>query len=246
VANIQSLAQLEIDLSSQEMLRLCTRPTGNPKGSPKTQLDKNIQSGTSVSCKDLAEKMLNPKLARNSETGLKELEGAPWPLTVQSLYHWSSKARKNAKRDVPKLALMALTEVLVVSKYRPRLFLESTAACILRTKLHKTLDYGLKTPEVGAQLQGQSRIKWTYADGLLWEPKDLPPHVDAKRLLLDHAHLVDAAEGGQEVVGLLGRVLRHKAALMKPGDPTYGNMVAPEVAGCVQNLLEVSSRSCLI
>ena len=101
------------------MLRLCTRPTGNPKGSPKTQLDKNIQSGTSVSCKDLAEKMLNPKLARNSETGLKELEGAPWPLTVQSLYHWSSKARKNAKRDVPKLALMALTEVLVVSKYRP-------------------------------------------------------------------------------------------------------------------------------
>ena len=58
--------------------------------------------------------------------------------------------------------------------------------------------------------------------------------------------MVNIEEGGQEVVRLLGHVLRHKAALIKPWDPLYANMVAPEVASYVQNLLKVSSRSYLI
>lgn len=83
---------------------------------------------------------------------LKELEGAPWPLTVQSFHHWSSKAWKNAKRDMPKLALMALTEVLVASEYHPKLLLESTAAGFLQTQLLKVLNCSLKISNAGAQL----------------------------------------------------------------------------------------------
>ena len=245
-ANIQSLAQLEADLSSPEMVRLCTRPTGDLKKGQMEQLDRKVQTKLGYVCsyKKLAEKMLNTKLAHNLETGLKKLEGSPWPLTVQSLHHWSSKACKNLQRDLPKLILRALTEVVVISEYCPKLLLELTAACFLQTELLKVLDHGLKIPKGGAQIQGQNHIKWTYPDGVQWEPTNLrlPPQTDARGLLFNHARMVDTREGGQEVVKLLGGILRHKAALIKPEDPAYGNMVAPEVASCVQSLLNVSSR----
>ena len=99
VANIQSLAQLEADLSSPEMVRLCTRLTGDLKKGQMEQLDRKVLKKFGAAClyKKLAEKMLKTKLAYNSETGLKELEDGPWPLAVQSMYHWSSKAQKNQK-----------------------------------------------------------------------------------------------------------------------------------------------------
>jgi hypothetical protein len=242
MSNVESLAQLEIDLASPEITTLCSRPTGDLNEDRMAQVDLEMQkkSGRKSSYKDLANKMLSTKQGRDSETELKELEGAVWPLDVRSMHHWSSKAVKNAKRDIPKHAFVALAEAFVVSEYRPKLLRESIAARFLRTSLHTILNNGLKKPKSGTRLQNQGRIKWTYPDGLEWDHQELVSHVDSRKLLLDHSCIVDIKDGGKEIVGLLDRILRHKVALIKPGDPTYAGMVAPEVAGGVRSLLNVS------
>ena len=242
MSNVESLAQLEVDLASPEMTMLRSRPTGDLNEGHMAQVDLEMQktSGRKLSYKDLADKMLRAKQGRDPETELKELEDAPWPLDVRSIHHWTSKAVKNAKRDIPKHAFVALAEEFVVSEYRPKLLRESTAACFLRTSLHTILNYGLKKPKSRTRLQNQGPIKWTYPDGLGWEHQKLVSHVDSRKLLLDHSCMVDTKVGGKEIVGLLNRILKHKVALMKPGDPTYAGMVAPEVANGVRNLLNVS------
>lgn len=227
------------------MVRLRTRPNGNLSEDLTAQIDEEIwkKSGGKLSYKELADKLLSAKLSRGSEAKLKELEGIPWPLGIRSMHHWSSKSVKNSKRDIPKHALMALVETLVVKEYRPTLLRRSTAARFLRTRVLKILNCGLKKPIGRAQLQGQGHVKWAYPDGIEWEQQELAPHTDAGELLFDHSCTVDAKRGGQEVVGLLNRILKHKAALIKPGDPTYANVVAPEVADGVRNLLGVSGQS---
>ena len=241
MSNIESLAQLEVDLASPEMARMHSRPTGDLKGKHLARWNAELREklGGESSCEDLAKKLLGTKIRRDRETGLKELKGVPWPLSVPSMHHWSSKMLKNAKRDVPKHALMALIEVLVVSEYRPKLFQKSAATRFLRTRLKQVLEDGLK-PKGSMGRQGEGRIKWTYADGIEWEPQNFISHSGARKLLLEHSRIAETKERGQEVVGLMNRILKHKAALMKPGDPEYSGIVAPEVAECAHNLLNVS------
>lgn len=230
------------------MAKLRTRPTGDlSKDDVIVKWDKEVQqkSGGKSSYRDLVLQMHDPSLARDPETGLKELGGGPWPLRVPSIHHWSSKTLKNLKRDVPKHALAALIEVFVVAEYRPKLLLESAAARFLRTCLHKTLDYGLKKRKGSAGLQTQGRIKWTYPDGVGWEQTWTTSRSDASKLLTDHSCILDVRESGQEVVGLLGRILQHKAAHVKLGDPACLGVVAPEVSRCVHNLLDVWPQHCL-
>ena len=249
--SVESLAQLEVDLASPEMAKLCSRPTGlgHLKSHAMSQLGDKIQekSNGKFKYKELSDKLLKARSVRGLGAESKELEEVPWPLHVRSMHHWSSKTLKNAKRDVPKHAIVACMEDLTVSDYRPKLLSESAAACYLRTGLHKILNSGLKKIKGATQPRGQGRIKWTYHDGLSWEDKSLTPgSSDARKLLLDHSRLVEGKERGQEVVGLLNRILKHSSALIKPGDQAYAGVVAPEVSTCVQNLLNVSGRSCLI
>ena len=242
MSNVKSLAQLEMDLASPEMTMLRACPTGDLNEDCMAQVDLEMQkkSGRELLYKDLANKMLCTKQGCDSETELKELEGALWPLDVRSMHHWSSKAVKNAKRDIPKHAFVALAEAFAVSEYRPKLLCKSTAARFLRTSLQAVLNHGLKKPKSGKRLQNQGSIKWTYPDGLEWDHQELVSHVDSRKLLLDHSCIVDIKDGGKEIVGLLNRILRHKVALVKPGDPKYAGMVAPEVADGVCSLLNVS------
>ena len=249
--SIESLTQLEIDLASPEMAKLSSRLTGlgHLKSHAMSQLGDEVQekSNGKFKCKELADKLLKARSVRGPGAESKELEEVPWPLRVRSMHHWSSKTLKNAKRDVPKHAIVACMEVLTVSDYRPKLLRESAAARYLRTILRKILNSGLKKIKGATQPRGQGRIKWTYHDGLSWEDKSFTPgSSDARKLLLDHSRLVEGKERGQEVVGLLNRVLKHKAALIKSGDQAYADVVAPEVSTCVRNLLNVSGRSCLI
>ena len=65
-------------------------------------------------------------------------------------------------------------------------------------------------------------------------------------MLLDHSHLAVEKERGQQVVGLLNQILKHEVALVKLGDQEYGDVVSPEVAGCVHNLLNIGGESCLV
>lgn len=247
ISNIESLCQLEIDLSGPEMVTLRSRPTGALNEDLIARIDRDMQNklDSSLSYQKLVDKMLDPKLSRDFETKLKDLEGSPWPLRVRSIHHWSSKTVKNAKRDIPKHALMALAEALVVLEYRPKLFYRSSAACFLRTSLFKILNCGLKKPKDGAQHRKQGDIKWAYLDGIEWERQEHAFPADARRLLLEHSCIVDTNDGGQQIVRLLNRILKHKVALMKPGDPIYANMVAPEVADGVYNLLYVCGESWL-
>jgi hypothetical protein len=219
------------------MIRLRSRPTGDLDEDLIARVDLEMEKrpDSGLSYKKLVDKMLDPKLSRDPDTKFKELEGSPWPLRVRSIHHWSSKSVKNAKRDIPKHALMALAEALVVSEYRPKLLYESTAARFLRTSLFKVLNCGLT----------QGGIKWAYPDGVKWEHQEHASPADARKLLLDHSCMVDANDGGRQVVGLLNRILKHKVALVKPGDPTYANMVAPEVADGVRKLLDVCGESWL-
>jgi len=247
VSNVKSLSQLEIDLASPEMSRADSRPVGEPTGNALTRWEAEVQEkpGQGSSYKELTKKLLGTTTRRNKKTGIKELEGVPWPLGARSMHHWSSRTLKNAKRDVPRHALLGLIEKLVVSEYRAKLFHKSAAACFLRTRLQQILEDGLKEPEGSTDLQGQGRAKWTYPDGIKWEPKSFASHAEASKLLLDDSRIAETKERGQEISGLLNRILRHKAALMKPGDPEYSGMVAPEVSESVYNLLNVSCESYL-
>jgi hypothetical protein len=244
VDSVQSIAQLEIDLSSSEVRALHFRPSGdlNKDLFPKLGADLLSKSDGKFSYTKVVEEMHNPDLKRNSETELKELdvEGCPWPLKVQSMHHWSSKGTKNQKRDLPKHALMAISEALVVSEYRTELLQGSAAARFLRTGLHEILDRDLKKPTgSAARLPKEGRIKWTYPDGIHWACQTAVSCTNSRMLLLDHSCIVDGRDSGHEVVGLMNKVLRHKTALMKPEDPEYAGMVAPEVADAVKNLLDV-------
>jgi hypothetical protein len=251
MTSVESLAQLEVDLASPEMVRLRSlRPTGDLSSHIIAQLDKKVKEKSKGKFKylELAGKLVSARSVRDLGTEPKELEGVPWPLSVRSMHHWSSKTLKNPKRDLPKHAIMAFVEELAVSEYRPKLLHESAAACHLRTSLHRILDVGLKKIKGSRQPQGRGRIKWTYHDTLDWDHKKsfTPSRSDARKLLLDHSHLVVEKERGQQVVGLLNRILKHEVALVKPGDQAYGDVVAPEVADCVCNLLNVSGESCLV
>lgn len=247
--SVESLAQLEVDLASPEMAQLRSlRPTGDLSSSVIAQLDTKVKQKSNDAFKylELAEKLVKARSVRDSGA---ELEGGPWPLSVRSMHHWSSKTLKNAKRDLPKHAIMAYVEVVVVSEYRPKLLRESAAACHLRTSLHKILNLGLKKIKGSSTLpQSRGHTKWTYHDSLGWdhEKSFTPSCSDARKLLLDHSRLAVEKERGQQVVGLLNRILKHEVALVKPGDQEYGDVVSPEVAGCVHNLLNVGGESCLV
>lgn len=66
--------------------------------------------------------------------------------------------------------------------------------------------------------------------------------MDASKLLLDYLYILNIKECGQEVIRLINYILRYKAILIKPEDPIYVDIVAPEVAGCVCNLLDVQMQ----
>ena len=142
---------------------------------------------------------------------------------------------------------MACIEVLTISDYCPKLLCELAAACYLCISLYKILNSGLKKIKGATQPWGQGHIKWTYYDGLSWKDKSFTPgSSNVRKLLLNHLHLVEGKERGQEVIGLLNQVLKHKAILIKLEDQAYADVVASEVSICVHNLLNVSDRSCLI
>ena len=112
-------------------------PTGDLKGKHLAHWNAELREklGGESLCKDLAKKLLGTKICHDQETGLKELKGVLWPLSIPSMHHWSLKMLKNAKCNMPKHALMVLIEVLVVSKYHPKLFQKSAATHFLQTCL---------------------------------------------------------------------------------------------------------------
>ena len=93
--------------------------------------------------------------------------------------------------------------------------------------------------------QGEGCIKWTYTDGIKWEPQNFISCANARKLLLEHSHITETKERGQEIIGLMNHILKHKAALMKPGDPEYSGIVALEVAEYAYNLLNVGCKNSL-
>ena len=112
------------------MVRLHSCPNGDLNEDLTAKIDEKIckKSDGMLSYKKLADKLISAKLSCSSETKLKEPEGIPWPLHVRSMHCWSSKTVKNAKWDIPKHALMALVETLVVEEHYLTLLCQSTAA----------------------------------------------------------------------------------------------------------------------
>jgi hypothetical protein len=234
--SLDHLAQLEIDLARPEILRFRSRPIGEMSQTMFDEWDYIIKdkSSNKLSYKDLVERMMDIRLPRDPDTELKVLDDSPWPLSVRSIHHWSSKTLKNAKRDAPKHALVALAEVVVVAEYRPKLLEVSEAARYLRTRILSLLNQGVK------KAQGGARGKWEYPDNIKCRD-EAPVEFDShQKLLLKHSCIVDEKNGREEVSALMKTILKHRLAMMKPGDQAYLNLVAPEVVDGARELLNVS------
>lgn len=193
------------------------------------------KSGGELSYKDLVEQILGAAdVTRDQDTDLKELDDGPWPLAVRSMYHWSARTLKNPKRDAPKHALVALAEVVVVDEYRGKLLEVSQAARFFRSGLLSILNQGLKRPRSGAQ------AKWEYPDGIKSASSDPVIPENHRDLLMNHSCIIDEKTGRQEVSALMRSILNHRLALIKPGDPAYVNVLAPEIVNGARELLDVS------
>jgi hypothetical protein len=244
--NINTLAQLEIDLASSEMVKNSSRPVGDVYDESYKQWLTTIKKGfASGLCpydlEKLKEDMLRFRannMSRDKETGLKYLADGPWPLNVASFHHWSSKTVKNPKRDTPKYALVSLAEIVVVSGYRADLLKKSHAARFFRTEIRKILNRNLKELQGSAGLAVQG-TGWDFPDGIECKDQHSVETENVDQLLQQHAYVRDGKGGAQEITGLINRIIKQPIALMKPWDPEYAGMVAPEVHEGLQNLFAV-------
>jgi hypothetical protein len=236
--NLPSLAALEIDLASSEMVRRRSRPIGEMNAKLCKRWSDTIKersAGKLPSYETLKGDMLGAANAdRDKDTGLKQLPMSPWPLAVPSFQHWSSKGVKNLKRDASKYALVSLAEVVVVSGYRRTLLKKSDAARFFRTKIWKMLNQDLKK-RAGVATQ------WNFPDGIEWQHTyGAHEYENVGELLQEHAYAHEGKGRAQDITGLINKIVKHPFALMKPGDPAYTGVVAPEVDASVRQLFDVS------
>jgi len=84
-------------------------------------------------------------------------------------------------------------------------------------------------------------MEWNFPNGIKWKRKaHSGPYKDSGEVLYDHAYAYEGKERAQEIMGLINKIIKHPFALMKPGDPAYDRVVAPEVNASVRQLFEVS------
>ena len=112
---------------------------------------------------------------------------------------------------------MALAKVIVVVEYWLKLLCKSGAAHFFQSEVLSLLNQGLKRPQSG------TNPKWEYP-------------------VINHVHVIDIRQGGEEVSTLINHILKHRFAMIKLGGLAYLNVIASEVSESIHHLLNVSNE----